>query len=94
MCQGEYVQRGTAQQSASTLLTVLLKVWCWIALSSAGHGEQTLGTDQDKEALHQAHRLQAHLALDTAFSAASQYGITNGRGLYKLQAHARWLSRR
>jgi DNA polymerase III subunit epsilon len=29
-----------------------------------------------------------------ALSAASQHGITDGRGLYKLPAHAHWLSRR
>jgi signal-transduction protein with cAMP-binding, CBS, and nucleotidyltransferase domain len=57
MRQGEYVQLVTAQQTASVLLAVLLKAWCQVALGSAGHGEQTLSTDQDKEALHQACRL-------------------------------------
>ena len=93
MRQDEYVQRVTAQQSLSAPLTVLFHAWCWIAIGSDGRDEQTLGTDQDKEALHQARWLQARLALDLALSAARQHGITNGLGLYKLPAHARWLSR-
>ena len=76
--QGGYIQLVPAQQALSAPLTVLLKARCWIALGSARHGEQILGADQDKEALHQACRLQAHLALDIALSAASQYGIMGG----------------
>ena len=94
MRQGEYVQHVTAQQSLSAPLTVLFHGWCWIAVGSEGRGEQTLGTDQDKEAMHQARRLQDRLALDLALSATRQYEITDGRGLYKLPTYARWLSRR
>jgi Putative nucleotidyltransferase DUF294 len=94
MRQGAYVQRVTVQQSLSAPLTVLFHAWCWIAVGSEGRGEQTLGTEQDKEGLHQARRLQDRLALDLALSATRQYEITDWRGLYRLPAHARWLWRR